>query len=236
MIALALIVFVAALVQGMMGFGGALIAMPLLVGLIGIQTAAPSFAVVGLVATFLNAFHWRAHITLRDVTHLVLPTIVGIPIGVLLLTRVDETVITRILGGLLLLYSVYSLWGVSVRQITHNGWAYVAGFTSGLLTGAYNTGGPPVILYASARQWEPERFRGNLQSYFLMSSVIAIISHAAAGHYTPAVLQAALLAIPAMLVGQFTGVRLCRFIKPDIFRKMVLIFLLILGARLLFFP
>lgn len=235
MIAVALVVFVAALVQGLMGFGGALIAMPLLVGLVGIQTATPAFAVVGLAATFLNAFHWRAHVTPRDLVRLVLPALIGIPIGVWLLSRVDDSLITHILGGLIILYAGYSLLGAGLRHIPGNGWAYTAGFASGLLTGAYNTGGPPIIMYASANQWQPERFRGNLQTYFLLSGAIAVASHGFAGHYSPEILRTALLAIPALIIGQSIGVRLCRYIKPEVFRRLVLVFLILLGARLLFF-
>jgi uncharacterized membrane protein YfcA len=233
MMAVALVVFIAALIQGVMGFGGALIAMPLLVGLLGIQIATPAFAVVGLAATLLNAIHWREHVTPRDLVSLVLPAIIGIPLGVWLLSRIDDTVITRVLGVLLIFYGTYSLLGAKIRQLGI-GWAYVAGFASGLLTGAYNTGGPPVILYASARQWEPERFRGNLQTFFLLSSAIAVISHGFAGHYSTEVLHTVLLAIPTLLIGQFAGVRLCRYIKAETFRKLVLVFLMILGARLLF--
>ena len=52
---IALVVFIAAAVQGVLGFGGALIAMPLLVALVGVQTATPAFALIGTLATLLNA-------------------------------------------------------------------------------------------------------------------------------------------------------------------------------------
>lgn len=231
----ALIVFVAALIQGVMGFGGALVAMPLLVAVLGIQTASPTFALVAAVATLFNAIRWRAHATPSDLVRLVVPALVGIPLGVWLLAQVNEAVITRTLGAILIFYAAYSLLGLAVPLLKHNAWAYSAGFTSGVLTGAYNTGGPPVIVFANARRWSPERFRANLQTYFLISSVTVVVSHWLAGHYTPLIWQTALWAMPALIAGQLVGIRLCRYVKPEIFRRLVLLFLLVLGAQLLFF-
>jgi uncharacterized protein len=230
----ALIIFIASLVQGVMGFGGALIAMPLLVAVIGIKTATPAFALVGMAATLLNAIRWRDHVTPRDLVKLVVPALVGIPLGVWLFGTIDPSLITRVLGILLILYAAYTLSGLAIPRLEHHAWAYTAGFTSGILTGAYNTGGPPVIVFADSRQWSPEQFRGNLQTYFLLISIGGVISHAFAGHYSPLVWQTVLWALPALVIGQLVGVWLCRYIRPGIFRRLVLLFLLVLGLRLLF--
>lgn len=232
---IALVVFLAALVQGVLGFGGALIAMPLLVTIVGIQTAAPAFALVSILATLLNAIHWRAYATPRDLVQLIVPAVIGIPIGVLVLARVDADVVTRLLGAILILYAGFNLLGRALPPLRSRNWAYLAGFSSGVLSGAFNTGGPPVIVFANARGWSAEQFRANLQTYFLLTSLFLVASHAVTGHLTPVVLRTALLAIPALLVGQFLGLRLCRYINPTLFRRVVLFFLLLLGAQLLFF-
>lgn len=231
----ALVVFVAALVQGVLGFGGALIAMPLLVTLVGIQTATPAFALIGALASLGNAIRWRAHVTPGELVQLLIPAALGIPIGVLILSRLDAGVVTRGLGVILIAYAAYNLRGWAVPPLRHRLWAYAAGFSSGILSGAFNTGGPPVIVFADARGWPAERFRGNLQTYFLVISLFAIISHALTGHLTPDVWRTAVLGIPALLVGQFIGARLCRYINPGVFRRLVLVFLLLLGGQLLLF-
>ena len=145
MILVVLIVLLAALVQGVMGFGGALIAMPLLAALLGIKTAVPAFALIGVAATFFNSVRLRRHATAGDLIQLALPALLGIPLGVWLLARVDEVIVTRVLGVLLVAYAIYALWGLALPPLRHRAWAFVVGFTSGILTGAYNTGGPPVV-------------------------------------------------------------------------------------------
>ena len=54
----------------------------------------------------------------------------------------------------------------------------MAGLLSGILTGAYNVGGPPVVIYADARRWTPDAVRSNLQSFFLLKGVMLVGVHA----------------------------------------------------------
>ena len=44
------------------------------------------------------------------------------------------------------------------------------GFFAGILGGAYNTNGPPVVIYGSLRKWSPATFRATLQGYFFMAA------------------------------------------------------------------
>lgn len=233
MILVALVVLLAALVQGVMGFGGALIAMPLLTALLGIKTAVPAFALIGVAATFFNSVRLRRHATAGDLIQLALPALLGIPLGVWLLARVDETIVIRALGVILVAYAVYGLSGLTMPPLRHRAWALIVGFTSGILTGAYNTGGPPVVVYGVAREWSADQFRANLQTFFLLSSAYVVALHALAGHLTASVWEYALVALPALIVGQLIGARICRYLNAVVFRKIVLLFLALVGASLL---
>lgn len=229
----ALVIFVAALVQGVMGFGGALVAMPLLAAIVGIKTAVPAFALIGSITTFFNTLRLRKHATPGDLVHLILPAMVGIPLGIWLLARVDGEIVTGVLGAILVLYAGYSLLGMAIPPVRHRLWTYAVGFTSGLLTGAYNTGGPPIVVYAATQEWSADRFRANLQSYFLLSSLLVVTLHGLTGHLTSTVWRYALVALPALVLGQFIGARVCRYLDAALFRKLVLLFLLVLGLQLL---
>lgn len=231
---IALVVFFAAFMQSLLGFGGALIAMPLLATLVGIHTATPAFAIVGTLATLLNAIRWRSHTSRPDLIRLIVPAVLGIPLGIGILARVDSAVVTHGLGVLLLIYVGYHLLGFVLPPLQHPAWAYATGFSSGVLSGAFNTGGPPVIVFASTRQWSPDQFRGNLQTYFLIISLFLVTGHWLSGNLTGHVWHTALIGIPALVAGQFAGSRLCGRVKPDVFRRLALVLLLLLGLQLLF--
>ena len=65
-----LIVFIAIFTQTLTGFGLALISMPLLVHVVGIQTAAPLVAIISGVAEAILLLLYRADLNLRAVTRL----------------------------------------------------------------------------------------------------------------------------------------------------------------------
>ena len=80
-------------------------------------------------------------------------------------------------------------------------WAYLAGLFGGMLGGAYNTSGPPVIMYADCRRWPPDVFKGNLQGYFIIVSLAVVVSHALSGNFTFQVWQIFLSTLPFTVLG-----------------------------------
>jgi uncharacterized membrane protein YfcA len=103
---------------------------------------------------------------------------------------------------------------------------------AGILGGAYNTSGPPVIIYGDSQRWPPAEFTANLQGFFLISSIAAVLSHAIASNITPAVLRTYVSVIPAILLGFWAGVSLAKALSPGRFRNLVFIFLIVIGLNL----
>ena len=229
-----IIVFVAIFVQAVTGFGLALVSMPLLVLALDIQVASPLVALIGGVAELLLLLHYRADLNIRAVTRLVAASLLGIPVGVLLLRRGGVGGITAVLGLLILLYALYALSGLRLPRLAHQAWGYGFGFVAGVLGGAYNISGPPVIIYGNCRQWPPAEFKSNLQGFFVVSSYTVIAVHALSGNFSPAVWQNFLIALPAILLALFVGLRLDNHLNPERFRRIVLVVLVVLGASLLF--
>ena len=128
-------------------------------------------------------------------------------------------------------YALYALFNLKLPRLEHSAWAYLTGFLSGLLSGAYSVGGPPVIIYGNCRCWEPDEFKSNLQGFFLLNDGLAIIYHGIAGNLTPAVRTGYLWALPVIILGILAGAGLDRFLDPHIFRKLVLVLLVIMGMR-----
>lgn len=231
---IALIMFFAIFTQTVAGFGTALIAMPLLISSLGVSVAAPLVAIIAIAAEVILLIRYRHAINLRTVGSLSAASLVGIPIGVFVLQRADERFVLTLLGAIISGYALYALLNLRLPEIKHRNWAYGFGFVGGVLSGAYNTGGPPVVIYGSCRRWSPQEFRSNLQGYFLLNSVTTIISHTLAQHYTPFVWQTFLFAFPGALLGLAIGISLDKYINPVLFRKIVMALLFVLGLNLIF--
>ena len=227
------IVFFAVFVQSVTGFGLALVSMPLLTAVLGIQTAAPLVAFFAIVAEAILLIYYRTHLDLRVVWRLAIASVVGVPLGVLALRTVPEEIVLTVLGLVLVGYASYALMNFRLPEIRQSIWAYLAGLLAGVLGGAYNTSGPPVIIYGHCRAWSPAGFKSNLQGFFLLNSSVILVAHFLAGNYTSQVWQSVLVALPAVLLSIVAGVRLSKRINPAAFRRLVLLLLLILGVWLI---
>jgi len=208
--------------------------MALLPSLIGIQSATPLVALVAVVIEGVLLLRYREALEVHAIWRVVLAAVIGTPLGVLFFSRVDENLALTVLGLVIAGYALYALLGFKLPQLENSLWAYLAGLAGGLLGGAYNTSGPPVIVYADCRRWQPDVFKSNLQGFFIISSVVVLAAHALNGNLTPQVWNAFGWTLPFIGVGLVAGLSLDRWLNPVLFRRVVLVLLILMGIRLMF--
>jgi len=226
------ILSLAAFVRSLAGFGDALIAMPLLTAVVGLSLATP---VVGIASVIISVAvlvtSWRS-LDLATSWRLLLASAAGIPFGLLLLARVDEWVMRVLLGIVLMGYGLFYLLRPGLPALRREGWAFPFGFVAGILGSAYNTSGPPVIIYGTMRHWPPDTFRATLQGFFLVNSLMIVASHGLAGLWTPRVWEAILWSLPALLLGIVAGSAVQQRIPAASFGRLV--YALLVGIGLIF--
>lgn len=231
-----LAVFLGSLMRATFGFGDSVISMPLLALLpIPFSTSVALVGLVGFtVALFFAVSGWKDKdpIVLKKMSVM---TLLGIPFGLLLVRYASQTWISFILGVLLVAYSIFSLTGSRERQerlqkrFINTNYSYPFGFASGMLGSAYNMNGIPVVLYATMRDWSPRQFTGNVQSHFIISSTLIIISHFIGGFWTKELGVYYLLSIPAVLAAIALGNRIYAYIETDKFKQYVFYLIFVLG-------
>jgi hypothetical protein len=233
LIVIALIVFFAILTQAITGFGLALVAMPLLVQVITPLEAASLVALMAVTTQLIMLARYHRALKIGGLWRLMAGSLIGIPIGVVALSRLDGHIILTILGVILVSYALYSLFALPLPVIKNANWGFGFGFVSGLLGGAYNTGGPPYAIYGTSQRWEIHIFKANMQALLMVNSISVVIAHVIAGHYTEPVLRNYAAALPVILAGALAGFWLDRYVNEQLFRRIVLVLLLIIGVRLL---
>ncbi|MHC4625818.1 MAG: sulfite exporter TauE/SafE family protein [Planctomycetota bacterium] len=227
------IVFIAALTRSTFGFGDAMVGMPLLAMAIGLKTATPLVGLMGITASATILIrHWR-DVHIKSVWPLIVYTLVGIPIGILLLKGLYEDVMKSVLALVIITFSLYRLFKPKLFTLASDRLAWVFGLASGILGGAYNTNGPPVVIYGTLRQWNPEKFRATLQGYFFPTGSLIAMGHCIGGLWTKPVLVNYALSLPVILVAIFLGGRINRKIPKARFDNYIYGFLVLLGICLL---
>jgi uncharacterized protein len=200
------VLLVSSFIRSSLGFGDAVIAMPLLAFLIGIRTATPLIALLATTtAVTILLKNWR-QADFRSTLHLVLASLAGIPFGLLFLKQVPENIMKIILGSIIAFYGAFNLIKPRLHPI-HLPMivTWLFGFIAGILGGAYNTNGPPIVIYGHLRGWPSSRFRATLQGYFLPTGFLILAGHGLSGLWTSRVIQLYLFAFPVVMLGIYLG-------------------------------
>ncbi len=229
-----LVIFVAAMIRSTFGFGDALFAMPLLALFMNIKTASPIVAFTGVFISLVILLENKKDLDFRGVFQLIIFSLIGVPLGAFFLKSAGEEVIKLILATILVVFSAYKLFKPHLLYLKSDKFSSVFGIFAGILGGAYNTNGPPIIVYGALKRWSPHRFRLNLQSVFLPTNVLIIISHGAVGLWSATTIRLAALSFPFILLAAFLGGKLNKRLADKKFEKYVYALLLLISLTLLF--
>ncbi len=229
----AAVICLATLIRSAFGFGEALVAVPLLALALPVTTAAPLAVLFSItVAVVVVAQDWR-HIHFGGAWRLILSSLPGIVLGLLLMTLAPEAVVKAILAVVILSFSIYCLADRGRLVLKDDRLAWLFGFGSGVLGGAYGMNGPPLAVYGALRRWPPEQFRATLQGYFLPASLAGMAGYCAAGYCTTDVIRFYLVSLPGALAAIVLGRMVNQRMKSTSFVRYVHLGLIVVGAVLL---
>ena len=157
----------------------------------------------------------------------------GIPIGIWLISAGSEAAIKMLLAVVVISFALWSLSNRKTVGILSEAWAPAFGLAAGILGGAYNTAGPPMVIFGTLRQWPAERFRANLQSYFLLGGSTVLAMHISRGAVTDDVIRLSAMCVPLTIVAALIGHRLTKSVSTEQFIRIVHVCLLLIGVVLL---
>lgn len=230
-----LVIFVATLIRSILGFGEALVAVPLLALFLPVTSAAPLAVLVSITVALVIVLQDWHHVDFRSAGWLLAATVIGIPFGILLLTHTNQRIVKTILGVVILLFALHALIKRSAHEFPGSDrlLVLISGFLAGVLGGAYGMNGPPLAFYGALRRWNAQRFRATLQGYFLPASLLGMIGYWFAGLWTKQVNRYFVLCLPFALAAIVLGGVVNRRLHPDRFTRYVHAGLAVIGAVLI---
>jgi uncharacterized membrane protein YfcA len=217
------IAFLAAACQSLTAFGFALVMVPLLALTWEVKAAVVTSTVLGTIVLVPLLYEVRGHIRPRRVVPLFLGSLVGIPLGIVVLERIDATALevvvalVVIVAALMMYLSPQAPFERSVPLLS-----FLVGGISGVLRAATSMGGPPVVLYTLTFEPEIERFRATLLAFFLPASLVTIAGLAIAGQIDGDILVATAVGLPAAMLGSLVGRWARTRVSEAVFRLVVL--------------
>ncbi|MDD5728676.1 MAG: sulfite exporter TauE/SafE family protein [Victivallales bacterium] len=231
LIAVGLIIFASGLVQGLAGFGSALVCMALLPFIMDLKMAVPLAAANAVIINIINYYSSRQHFAAGEFMALLIGATMGIPIGIMILKFTDPAIIKRVLGSIIVVYSLYCLLRKNSRIMKLSPvWAYITGIIAGITGGSCSVNGPPVIIYLTKKYTDKHRTKAILASFFLAAGIINVIMFAINGLYTASVCKYSIGFAVFTILGVLIGNRYCNKINHDLFKKLIYFFLTASGA------
>jgi len=208
----------AGIVRGFTGFGSALIYIPLMSAVYGPLIAAPTFVIADVVTglSFLSTTWRKAH--WDEVLPMAAAAIFAAQFGTLVLQWADPITLRWALSALVL----------SAVALLASGWRYhgkpklivtiSVGLLAGILGGAVQISGPPIIVYWFGSGHGADLLRANFFAYFSVFSLGSVVTYALHGLMTTTVLALSLFITPVTLGAMAIGTKLFQFAKEGNYR------------------
>ena len=225
----------AGFVQGLSGFGFSMVAMSFWVWALEPRLAAVLAVCGALTGQILAAVTVRRGFDRVRLLPFVLGGLAGIPIGVLLLPRLDMQAFKLVLGTLLVLWCPAMLMARQLPRITRGGRLAdaVAGLSGGVMGGLGGFTGVLPTLWCTLRGFDKDAQRAIVQNFNLAMLLVTFATYLATGLITRDTWPLLAVVVPAMLVPSLLGARLYLGISEARFKQVVLSLLTLSGVAML---
>ena len=228
-----LILFSANLLGSLAGFGGGMISIPLLVLLMDPKAVIVSSTMTCILNGIIALQH-RKEILWREFALILGGMCLGLPVGVLALTKLPVWLLKGALGVLMIFVGAQGLWRQRhPRKTPPRKYGLWAGlgllFAGGVLQGAISSGGSLVVLYARSRIEDRQAFRATLALIWMGTAIITTVQYFVAGALTATALELFLWSWPAVLVGILLGGAISTRIRQVTFVTVVNATILLAG-------
>jgi uncharacterized protein len=228
-LAVVAVVFLAGLMRGITGFGGAMLMAPPLSFLIGPVATVVTALILECAAALVMFPDALPRINKGILAYLIVPAFFTVPIGGYLLVNLDPYIARKIIAAVVVVFSLILLMGLRYSGRPRPATSLLLGSVVGILLGSTSVGAPPVILYLLSGPDPQAVTRANLTVFVTAISVVGLVMLFFAGAFTTTlVISAFLLCIP-YLGGTWLGGKLFGRLSEIAVRRLALVFMLAMG-------
>jgi len=226
---------VAGFVQGLSGFAFGMVAMSFWAWGVEPRVASAMSVFGALTGQLLAAITVRRKFHLATVLPFLLGGIVGIPIGVSILPRLDVHLFKLCLGIVLVIWCPIMLFSNRIPPIRHGGRLAdaVVGAIGGIMGGIGGFTGIAPTLWCTLRGFDKDKQRVVIQNFNLGALLVTMGVYLGTGIITRDMLPMFAIVAPAMLIPTLIGTRVYIGISDIAFRRIVLTLLTCSGAAML---
>lgn len=232
------IVLVSHVLEGITGFGSTALSIPFLSVLLGVEVAKPILILyTPLLCLYVLARGWR-QVAWRQFAVMAGVAALGLPLGLLLYSRLPRRALLALLGLFMVAVSLRGLLSavglLGAKRAPKTGFLLGGLFCGGVIQGAFASGGPLIILYATEKIPDKGAFRATMCMVWLALNSVLLAQAGFAGQLTAEVWRLALWGFPFLLAGTLLGDFFHKRVSQALFTKLVYAALLVSGVFVFF--
>lgn len=224
-----LIILASGIVQGTVGFGFSMVAVPLLSIFMPLPKIVPMLILAGLSMNALIVYKLKKDVNIKRMKWLLVAGMCSTPLGATLLTVLDANVLKLIVGAVIVFSAVIMYKGYKVNFKSELKANLIAGILSGLLNGSLSLSGPPIIFFLNNQGANKQEFRANLAIYFLSLNIFTSLTFLYKGLFTSEVVMLSVFSIPVVLLSTAIGVMVGNKVEEKIFKTITIMGIGIMG-------
>jgi uncharacterized protein len=226
-------VFAASLLRGFTGFGFGIAAVPLLSLALPPAKAVPFVVVLQVIVGGVGLRHAWSLCDWRAVGGLSPGLVLGIPIGLAVLTTLRADTV-RLAIGCLILASVLLLWrGLRLSRTPSRALTIAVGLVAGVMSGLSSMGGPPIVVYLLALSHEAAIVRASSIVYFMLAAMVSLLLMSLNGLIDREILSWSVASVPVLMAGTYLGNWGFRHSRPHYHRLTAMVLLSVLALLLI---
>lgn len=222
-------------VNGLAGFGMSLFALGWWLQVMPPPAAVALSLALSLISGVQGVFLVRRSIETRRLLRFLLPAMIGIPIGILLLDRIDADLLKIVVALFLLTYGAFFAFRRNLPDLMRPTPVLdrIVGLLGGFFGAVAGLSGALPTVWLSLRPWPKAERRALLQPFNMGVLSVAALLLAIKGTYDSQVLLALALATPATLASAQLGIMVFKRMNDADFRRLLIFLMLASGLGLL---
>jgi hypothetical protein len=233
---LALILFIASLIHGSIGFGFPMVATPLLALITDIQTAIIYTLIPTLLVNIISIISEGNFIqAFKKFYFLALIAMLGSAIGTQILIYSNSEIFKLLLAVAILLYLVIDIIRFELTWIYNHPKLsrIVFGLSAGVLAGLTNAMAPILIIYTLESKFTKSEIIQASNICFLFGKIIQIILFSYASVFTLHEMQNSLMSLFFVSIALFIGIKIKSYLNANLYKKIIKSILLIIALMLI---
>lgn len=226
------VIFLANAVQALTGFAGTTLAMPWMIGPLGLTEAKTIVVTIACLSCIWMAIQTYRHINKKECLKITAWMLAGLFAGIEIYKRMPMDFLLTLFALVVIAIALKNLFVTKTIKIPAAG-AVVLLLCAGLLQGMFVSGGALLVIYAANALPNKDEFRATLQPVWAILNAFIIWQSYQSGYYTTEVRHYLLWAIIPVGLAIVVGNILHSKINQALFLKATYLLLLVSGIILL---